>query len=485
MATLDDIIREQNTIHEELERIAADPDTTEEKDGNMRDTLVSRWKELDEDRAKIVARMEELELIRKAAADPANREAGSDGGGPGRWEGRSPQFMMRPDPFTDLDQVKRHLVTGSEMVSRAQTAIEYCNRASRLPERFAEEATRKVTENPQIARHVLIYGGDEYYDAFREYLNDPTGEGLQRAAGALSMVPAQGGYMIPFTLDPTIVLTTDGTTNPYRRLASVKQTTTNAWQGVNSAGVQAAYLDEAASASTAAYSGVGQIQIGVKKAAAWIYGSLEANEDTSFADQLPRLLQDGKDILEEQNFAAGTGGTALNAGAPSGIAFSLGTAQRVVLGTPGGAWVAQDVYNLEAALGPRFRLNPSVGFVSNITNINKVRGLSPSGAGSSFWATLGDGTPSRLLNHVIEESPSITSTGTTGTAATGTGSAALVFGAWENFLVVDRIGVSMLFEPLIKDPTSGAPKGQQGWFYYWRSGSGIATANAFRYLTIG
>ncbi len=166
MATLDDIIREQNTIHEELERIAADPDTTEEKDGNMRDTLVSRWKELDEDRAKIVTRMEELELIRKAAADPANREGGADAG-PGRWEGRSPQFMMRPDPFEGLDQVKRHLVTGSDMVARAQTAIEYCNRASRLPDTFAEEATRKVTENPQIARHVLIYGGDEYYDTFR------------------------------------------------------------------------------------------------------------------------------------------------------------------------------------------------------------------------------------------------------------------------------------------------------------------------------
>ncbi len=283
------------------------------------------------------------------------------------------------------------------------------------------------------------------------------------------------------------MLTTSGTTNPYRRLANVKQTTTNAWQGVNSSGVQAAYLDEAVAAGTAAYQGVGQIQIGVKKAAAWIYGSLEANEDTNFADQLPRLLQDGKDILEEANFAAGTGASAtgLNQGAPSGIAFSLGSGQRVIPATPGGPWVAGDVYGLEAALGPRFRLNPSVGFVSNITNINKVRGLSPSGAGSSFWTTLGDGTPSRLLNHVIEESPSVTVSTATGTAASGTGSAGLVFGAWDQFLIVDRIGVSMLFEPLIKDPTSGAPLGQQGWFYYWRSGSGVSTTNAFRFLTIG
>src|SRR6266581_1663460 len=157
MATLDDIIREQNTIHEELERIASDPDTTEDKDGNMRDTLVSRWKELDEDRAKIVSRMEELELIRKAAADPANREPGDGGGGPGR-----------------------------------------------LADEFAEESTRKATSDPKIARHILMFGNDEYYEAFRDYLNDPLGEGVQRAAGALSLVLAQGGYMVPFTLDQMV-----------------------------------------------------------------------------------------------------------------------------------------------------------------------------------------------------------------------------------------------------------------------------------------
>lgn len=284
---------------------------------------------------------------------------------------------------------------------------------------------------------------------------------------------------------PTIVLTTDGTTNPYRRLCSVKQITTNAYNGVNSAGVQAAYLDEATAAGTASFQGVGNIQIGVKKAAAWIYGSLEANEDTNFADQLPRMLQDGKDILEESAFATGAGSTGLNTGVPLGIVAALGTAQRVAPVTAGGPWVANDIYALEAALGPRFRLSPNVGWVSNITNINKTRGLSPSGAGSSFWATLGDGTPSRLLNHVIQESPSVTSSTATGTGATGTGSAGLVFGDWSQMLLVDRIGVSMLFEPLIKDVTTGAPTGRQGWFYYWRHGSAPATTNAFRYLTLG
>jgi len=279
------------------------------------------------------------------------------------------------------------------------------------------------------------------------------------------------------------VITTDGTTNPYRRIANVQKITTNAYQGVNSAGVQAAMVDEASAAGTANYQGVGQIQIGVKKAFAWVYGSFEAAEDTNFADQLPRLIQDGKDILEESKFAVGTGGTALNSGEPLGIMPSLTTTQRVNAAASG-AIAAGDVYNLEAALGPRFRMSSSIGFAANITTINKVRSASPSGAGSSFWATLGDGTPSRLLNHTIVESPSVTSAAGTGTASSGTASAQLVFGAWDNYLVVDRIGMSVLFDPMLKGTGASAnvPTGQQGWLAFWRYGGGVTTPNAFRWL---
>ena len=79
----------------------------------------------------------------------------------------------------------------------------------------------------------------------------------------------------------------------------MKQITTNLYQGVNSAGVQAAWLDESATAGTANYQGVGRINVYVKKAAAWVYGTLEANEDTNFAEQLPGMIQDAKDVLEE------------------------------------------------------------------------------------------------------------------------------------------------------------------------------------------
>ena len=481
MATLDEIIDEQNTIHEELERMAADDSTTEEADGGIRDTLVKKWKDLDKDREKIVARMEELNLIRKASADRGNTESG-DGGGEQWGGGQSPQFMQRRDPLAGREESKNYAVLPqSDVIARASSLIELHDRRHWLPGR-GEQATRSA-QTPSIARHMLMYGADEYYEAFRDYANDPMGPGLQRAAGALSLSSAQGGYLLPYFLDPTIVITTDGTTNPYRRIGNVKQITTNAYQGVNSAGVQAAFVDEATVAGTGNYQGVGQVQIGVKKAFAWVYGSFEAAEDTNFADQLPRLIQDGKDILEESKFAVGTGGTALNSGEPLGIMPSLTTTQRVNAAASG-AIAAGDVYNLEAALGPRFRLADSIGFAANITTINKIRAASPSGAGSSFWATLGDGTPSRLLNHTIVESPSLTSAAGTGTASSGTASAQAVFGAWDNFYVVDRIGMSMLFDPMLKGTGASAnvPTGSQGWLAFWRVGAGVSTANAFRWL---
>jgi len=41
----------------------------------------------------------------------------------------------------------------------------------------------------------------------------------------------------------------------------------------------------------------------------------------------------------------------------------------------------------------------------------------------------------------------------------------------------------MLFDPMLKGAGTGnVPTGTQGWFYYWRVGSGVATANAFRWI---
>ena len=48
MAALKDILAEQARIKGELQRMENDQETTEEDGGNLRDTLIERWKELDD-----------------------------------------------------------------------------------------------------------------------------------------------------------------------------------------------------------------------------------------------------------------------------------------------------------------------------------------------------------------------------------------------------------------------------------------------------
>jgi HK97 family phage major capsid protein len=493
---LGEMLERQNAIRSELADMDTDPTVTEDTGGDVRDTLIDEWEKLEEQKKPVIARMEKIRLINKDGSGDGSDGGSFDGSATAvarRYGSSGPEFMRSLDPFADLDKVRDGLVRGSEMVARSLAVAEmHHKRGLLLPER-AEEAVRKFSADPMVARHALLTGHDEYVEAFRAYLNDPMGEGLRLAQRSLTLGTASGGYLLPYVLDPTIVLTSDGSTNPYRAMGEVKTTTSNAWQGVNSAGVQMGWLDESGQA-TDNTPAMGQIQIFPKKAAAWVISSFEANSDTNFADQLPRLLADAKDILEETAFARGTGGAG-NSGQPRGVLTGLGTAQRVLAGGSAvaaftgtaGSGGAQggglaDVYALNAALGPRFRLGDRVGWVANITNINRIRSIDQYGGGA-FLANLTQGQPPQLLDKPLRESPSLTQTPGTGTALVA---ASAIFGDWSKYYIVDRIGSTMLFDPMLKGAgTANMPTGNQGWFYYWRVGADRATDNAFRWATGG
>src|SRR5262249_59641625 len=90
---------------------------------------------------------------------------------------------------------------------------------------------------------------------------------------------------------PTIILTNASSANPWRRISNVKQTTSNTWNGVNSAGVNAAWLAEGTIVTDNSPT-VANIVRTPAQAAAWVFGSYEVLEDTDFGQQLPALLAD-------------------------------------------------------------------------------------------------------------------------------------------------------------------------------------------------
>jgi HK97 family phage major capsid protein len=246
----------------------------------------------------------------------------------------------------------------------------------------------------------------------------------------------------------------------------VKQTTSNTWNGVTSAGVNAALLAEGAPAADATPT-VGNIQITPVKAAAWIFGSYEVLEDTDFGEQLPRLLADAKDRLEEANFATGAGTTGIPQGVITGATTTLSTATTLVV-------AVGDIYAAQAALPPRFRNAPGCSWVANVAQINRTRQLDTAG-GASFWTNLGKGAPETLLGAPIYESSTMD-------PALAVGTKLMVFGDFGQFYIVDRVGVSLIYEPLVKDQSTGRPSGQSGWFMFWRFSSQVAVPNAFRVL---
>jgi HK97 family phage major capsid protein len=440
MATLTEILDEQARIKNELQRMEDDDTVTEEDSGDLRDTLVARWELLDGKAKPLIERMEKVRGITRAASDPANLEGPEAGSRFG-----SPDLLVRTqrDPYDNLDAVRSRIVTRADLKARALDAVELEARRGNMGHDFAEAATVKAQENPGIARHMLLTGSEEYQEAFRAYVEDPEGM-AQRAA--LSLTNANGGYLLPFVLDPTIVLTNTGSANPWRRISNVKQTTSNTWNGVTSAGVTAAWLTEGNTVADASPT-VGNIVVTPQKAAAWVFGSYEVLEDTDFGQQLPRLLADAKDRLEEAAFATGSGTAGVPQGVITGATTVVTTATTLVI-------AIGDVYATQQALPPRFRNAPGAAWVANVAIINKFRQLDTAG-GASFWTNLGKGQPETLLGGPIYES-------TTMASALTSGNLLAVMGDFGQFYIVDRVGVSLIYEPLVKGSGSNLPSGQAG-----------------------
>jgi hypothetical protein len=279
-------------------------DEPSEDDHLRADALLQEWDELTVELAPLAAREDRIAAVRQAMADERNREQGGTASSI-REGGSGPDLVVRNrrDPFADIELVRSGVTVASEVRSRAKDAIEqYAKRTDHwgLDQDGAEHATRLVEKGGKafgtaVARQMLTTGSPEYLAAFENYLNDPGG---YASRAALSLTPANGGYLVPFTLDPTIILTNAGSANPYRRYANVKTTATNDWNGVTSPGVTAEWTGEGVEAADATPT-VGQLKITPQKADAYLFGSFEVLGDSDFAAQLPDLLADAKDRLEE------------------------------------------------------------------------------------------------------------------------------------------------------------------------------------------
>lgn len=469
---LDEIRSRQIVIRSELDTIETAEET--EELSLRADALLQEWEELSTEATPLQARAEAIAAVRAAMTDEANGEQGAEVNGESSRAAQNAatatlHVRTKRDPFQDMESVRNGITPAGEVRSRAVDAIEaYAARTDHyaLPSDGAEQATRLVEKHGKvfgtaIARQMLATGSPEYLAAFEAYLVDPGG---YAARAALSLTSANGGYLVPFTLDPTIILTNAGSANPYRQIATIKTTTTNDWNGVTSAGVSAEWTAEGIEAADASPT-VGQLKITPQKADAYLFGSFEVLGDSDFASQLPELLADAKDRIEESAFAVGTG-----TGQPWGV-IPRGTSQNRA-GTAAAGPAAQDAYALQAALPARWR-GPSARnvWLMNLNTINVFRNT-PAFTGSTTAILTDTGSGMQMLGKPVLESTSILGTYTTGNKV-------MAYLDARQYYIVDRVGMSVVYDPIVLG-ANRRPTGQGAWYSFWRVGADVSAATAVR-----
>ena len=59
-----------------------------------------------------------------------------------------------------------------------------------------------------------------------------------------------------------------------------------------------------------------------------------------------------------------------------------------------------------------------------------------------------------------------------------------VYGDFNYYVIVDRVGMNVEVIPHLFDVTNNMPTGQRGLYAYWRNGAKVVDANAFRTLKL-
>lgn len=489
MNRLQEILERMTAIRTDLEALGAVEGELDEAQRSDWDALNTEYDTLDTERATLVARNDRLEVLRSAnlTQEPGDGAAGAGG---------ALQVIVKPEVENIYDLSRTDFFPGSreyaaDVRDRAMRSIESWD--SSFPAEVRESAEHVVRSSSesykgQAATHILRTGNPDYVEGFKQIVANPhagmlTLNDAQRAAVGDVMRAAlnegtttQGGFLVPPMLDPTIILTNNGTINPFRQIANVKTINTQTWKGVTSAGVTAEWTAEAAQVADASPT-FAQPSITPVRGDAYVQASMEMIQDTDIGMEVAMLLGEARDRLESTAFAVGTGSTQ-----PKGIVTALQavTASRVA-GSSGAAgaadFVLADIYALAAALPPRHRPNSS--WVGELTVLNKVRRFGEgSTANAAFWADLGVALPPLLLGRPVYQSAEMDST-----IVSGSNDDVLILGDFKKYFIIDRIGLEIVYNPLVVGANQ-RPTGEVGWVAFWRTGADTVDANAFRYLRL-
>lgn len=468
-------VNREKDIQDELERLKAKKDKTAEDRARV-PVLVEEFRNVHEHRLNL-EHDAALDEVRSATVVSTTNEVTE-----GRAEARVVDAPARGVTFIDGKYKNpwdtsemRGFGTQNELRSRACDAIE------RMP--FASDKVREVATNlverdggRRMADMVLGTTSPEYTNVFTKLVRSKgqlaglTGPEINAYERAMSLTDTAGGFMVPFQLDPSVILTANGSVNQVRQIARVVTATGDVWNGISSAGVTGSWDAEAAQVSDDAPT-LAQPSIPAVKAQVFVPVSHEVLADASgLANEVANMIAFEKDRLESVAFVTGSG-----SGEPTGIITALTGGSSVVGSATTDTFAVGDVYALDSALPARFAANGS--WLAHRAIYNLMRRFDTNG-GAALWGYLNEARKSELLGR-----PDYVAEAMDNSITALSDNLVLLFGDFQNYVIADRIGTTISYIPHLFG-ANGRPTGQSGWHAYFRVGADSVNDAAFRLLNV-
>lgn len=434
-----------------------------------------RFDQFDVEATEIRTKIEKYEERQRKIADAGNVPGATEGG-----SDRTVRFNTREDAY-DLSDL-RYDVSANDLRARARKAIEQDDWMDDDTKQRAERTLTKVDKRGELASLYLHTGGSAYRSAFMKLI---AGQGYaldeqerQAVARAQSTTTTAGGFAVPFTLDPTVLLTNDGVNNPMREIANVKQTTTEDWNGVTSAGASASWDGEAVQVSDDSVT-LAQPSIDVHKLQIFIPFSVEIEGDwANMENELRMVIAEARDVAEGTAHINGTG-----TGQPIGLITALDGGSSEVTPATAETFAQADVFNLRRQLPPRYRrTRDQAKWLAAVGTYDDVRQFD-TGGGGGFWTDMNDGTPDRLIGYRTYEASEMDDSQDINAAATADNHV-LVVGDFSRYVIVDRVGMRIELVPHLFGTANNRPTGQRGLLGWLRTGADSIDDNAFRVLNV-
>jgi HK97 family phage major capsid protein len=400
---------------------------------------------------------------------------------------QSPMAALRGevDPYADVRRM-----TVKEARDRALRVLDDRDSNMHLEDDQKAQVERHIRTDTHISRRILVTETEDYRNAFMKLSTQPQGhlyltEDERHAIQAFNEFRAMsentttaGGFGIPVFIDPSIIMTAQGSGNPFLEVSRQVNVNTNQWKGVSSAGVTWTFQTEAAAATDASPS-LAQPSVLVHMARGFIPYTIEVDQDyPGFASEMQTLLAEGYDELLVNKFTQGSG-----TGEPKGIltALSANTNVRVTIQTAGTAFSAGDPYKVWKALPQRFRRRAA--WLMSVGVNNAIRQVGTANVFHAFTDNLPAEWADTLFGKTTYESPYMPDV----TVSTTTPDGLAIVGDFQNFVIARRGGMSVeLINNLVQQVTAGSgpavPTGQRGWFAYARIGSNSVNDLGFRLL---